>query len=101
MANQNELNPQQQEALSRIMSVPVNPTPTQSYQVPELTPRMSTPPTTEKGKVSTPNITAAPVTDEKLMKTKSSPVLVIGIVLLLIIGLAGYTFLWLKIFKVI
>ncbi len=100
MAKQNELNPQQQEALSRIMSVPVNPAPTQSYQVPELTPRISTPPTEEKAKVTTPNVTSAPVIDEKPTKPKGSPVLLIGIVVLVVIGLVGYAFFWLKFFKI-
>ncbi len=103
MAKPAPLSPQQQEALSKIMSVPINPAPTQSYQVPELTPRISTPPTDDKdkAKVTIPNVTAAPVVDEKPIKTKGNPVLVIGVVVLVIVGLVGYAFFWLKFFKVL
>ncbi len=104
MAKPVPLNPQQQEALSKIMSVPINPAPTQTYQVPELTPRISTPAEAvdkDKTNGTTPNVTVAPATDEKTVKKNGLPVMIIGVVILVIIGLVGYAFFWLKFFKVI
>lgn len=96
------LNIQQQEVLNKIMSVPTNPVPTQSYQVPELSPQVTpTPtPTGQAANKTQQKISVSGIVnpDDIPMQKKSS----IGTILIVVIGviaLIAYTFFWLKLFK--
>ena len=96
------LNTQQQEVLNKIMSVPTNPVPTQSYQVPELSPQVTPTPTGQAANRTQQKISVSGIVnpDDIPLKKKSS-ISMILIVVIGVIALIAYTFFWLKLFKYI